>query len=538
MEKSFAEPPCAHGFSVVRADRFQTGLHDHRGGELVWSSTAVQEVRTPQRVWVAPQEAAIWIPPDQIHRSVTPWAGTEMQVYLDRALCASMPTTCCIVPLSPALRSLLERIVDREDRVPAAGELGAKLCGEVRPCAVPSLPNPLPEVSSVLRPILEAVERDPADERSFADWACFMNTSIESLRQTFHTELGQGFREWRGRMRSLAAAELLALGERSARIATLLGYRSPSIFSATFRRQLGVAPKDFFAALGARSAPVRAHALERTSRAEPVSVQPKQAIPSDEGIDDLIVDAESTSIVGTSYFPRHRHGAGELLWVPQGLLSIGTRDGVWVVPPRQAFWIPEGDEHDARLCDTTVLYYALLERGRGAALPTRCCVMDATPALVGALRALAAVGHGVDARRAEVRVLLGEMRPASVAPLPLPLAPTGTLEPVLNALRDDPAATQSLHTWADYLGVSPRTLARAFRRELGISFASYRRLARLRYGVERLALGDDVTRTAQSAGYRSLSMFVEMFRRTLGTTPARYWHGRSPLRLAERSSAR
>lgn len=41
--------------------------------------------------------------------------------------------------------------------------------------------------------------------------------------------------------------------------------------------------------------------------------------------------------------------------------------------------------------------------------------------------------------------------------------------------------------------------------------------------LQRLAQGDSVTNIAGDFGYESVSAFISMFRRTLGTTPGRYF---------------
>ncbi|KAF1053892.1 MAG: HTH-type transcriptional regulator NimR [Burkholderia gladioli] len=55
-----------------------------------------------------------------------------------------------------------------------------------------------------------------------------------------------------------------------------------------------------------------------------------------------------------------------------------------------------------------------------------------------------------------------------------------------------------------------------------MSFAQWRRQARVLRALERLATGAPVTAIAFELGYDNVSAFIEMFRRTLGVTPGRY----------------
>ena len=72
-------------------------------------------------------------------------------------------------------------------------------------------------------------------------------------------------------------------------------------------------------------------------------------------------------------------------------------------------------------------------------------------------------------------------------------------------------------------GASERTLARLFRSETGMTFAAWRQQLRLIRALELLAEGTAVTEVALAVGFDSPSSFIAMFRRSLGTTPSRYF---------------
>ena len=68
-----------------------------------------------------------------------------------------------------------------------------------------------------------------------------------------------------------------------------------------------------------------------------------------------------------------------------------------------------------------------------------------------------------------------------------------------------------------------RTLTRLFQRETGMSFVRWRQQLHIGLALQRLASGTSVTNVALDLGYESTSAFIAMFRRMLGTTPARYF---------------
>ena len=62
----------------------------------------------------------------------------------------------------------------------------------------------------------------------------------------------------------------------------------------------------------------------------------------------------------------------------------------------------------------------------------------------------------------------------------------------------------------------------AFRRETGVSFATWRQNVRLMEALSRLAVGQPVTTVAYEVGYNSPSAFTAMFRRAFGRAPTQY----------------
>jgi AraC-like DNA-binding protein len=92
-----------------------------------------------------------------------------------------------------------------------------------------------------------------------------------------------------------------------------------------------------------------------------------------------------------------------------------------------------------------------------------------------------------------------------------------------HALLDDVGDDRRLEDWAHFAGMSRRSFMRAFSAEVGMSFGRWRQQARLFAALEMLAQGKSVTEAAVAVGYDSVSAFIEMFRKMLGTTPQMYF---------------
>jgi AraC-like DNA-binding protein len=223
---------------------------------------------------------------------------------------------------------------------------------------------------------------------------------------------------------------------------------------------------------------------------------------------------------------RHSHPTAQLLYAASGVMSVQTDAGVWVAPPQRAVWIPADTEHETTMRGTISLHSLYI-------LPDQTSWMPPVPAVVGVtplLRALLLAAIDLPPRfvpggREEriLRLILDEMRALSTAPLHLPDPSDRRLRLIADAIREDPADRRGLADWARSAGASERTLARLFVAETGMTFAEWRRQARLLAALAALAEGKPVTEVAFDVGYDSVSAFVAMFRRCLGQTPARYF---------------
>jgi AraC-like DNA-binding protein len=89
-------------------------------------------------------------------------------------------------------------------------------------------------------------------------------------------------------------------------------------------------------------------------------------------------------------------------------------------------------------------------------------------------------------------------------------------------LLEHPADGRELDAWAAELGVSGKTLARAFVHGTGSTFRDWRIHARLHAATRHLADGAAVQEVASRVGYTSVSSFIAAFKRRFGVTPARY----------------
>jgi AraC-like DNA-binding protein len=163
-----------------------------------------------------------------------------------------------------------------------------------------------------------------------------------------------------------------------------------------------------------------------------------------------------------------------------------------------------------------------IRRGLLSAMPSECAVLHVTPLLrelivetvrIGQLRV---TNH---LERALRDLMICHLAKASPVPIFVTLPREPRALAVTQAVLKNPAQSQTLARLCAQVGVSVRTIQRAFRRDVGTDFESWRHQVRLTKAVEQLVAGCSVKQVAFGVGYRQCSAFVKAFRRTFGTTP-------------------
>ncbi|AOK50389.1 MULTISPECIES: AraC family transcriptional regulator [Burkholderia] len=221
---------------------------------------------------------------------------------------------------------------------------------------------------------------------------------------------------------------------------------------------------------------------------------------------------------------RHSHARGQLVGTSSGLVSIGLDDEDWVVPAIHAIWIPPHRVHSLRSFGPFSGWSVFIAEHRCATLPDAPRAIVTSPLLREAVRRAASWRGGeLDGARARIAdVMLDEIAAAKTGSLGLPRPRDPRLVRITDALAGDLADNRRVDEWAAWAGMAPRTLSRRFVSETGLTFAQWRQQARLLRALERLADGVTVTTVALDLGYDNVSAFIDMFRRTLGTTPGQY----------------
>lgn len=244
--------------------------------------------------------------------------------------------------------------------------------------------------------------------------------------------------------------------------------------------------------------------------------------------DDLpraVVAVEAATVAKDWEQTTHRHRKAQLIYAVRGILNCETEDGVWLVPPQCAVWIPAGVVHSARGSGATECYALYVDPLAAAGLPARCCTVAVAPLLRELLLAAAGFAASLAIGGREERLiatLLDELAAAPVEELHLPMPREPRLRRLAGMLLAAPADKTTLAGWAARIGMSERSLMRLLLAEVGMSFGRWRRQLHVILALRRLSGGASVQTVALELGYESAGGFVTMFRKTTGKPPARY----------------
>ncbi len=159
----------------------------------------------------------------------------------------TLPQQPCIIRLSSIFNAIMADFFERNVRQPKT-EKDRRLAQilidqlELSPRQCTYLPS---SKDKLLAPILQMLERNPADNTSLANWAKKRYTSERTLSRRCRQELGMSFGEWRQRLRFLHAISLLEQGKNVYEVAFDVGYSSSSAFIAMFQQLSGTTPERF-----------------------------------------------------------------------------------------------------------------------------------------------------------------------------------------------------------------------------------------------------------------------------------------------------
>lgn len=229
---------------------------------------------------------------------------------------------------------------------------------------------------------------------------------------------------------------------------------------------------------------------------------------------------------GAYVIPLHYHDRDQLVYASRGVMTVRTHDGAWVVPTHRAVWIPAAVPHTIAMSGNVAMRTLYFKPRLVKALPRSCCVVN-VPFLLRDLVLHACtfpvLNRTIKRQRHVIDLILDQLEAIQMVPLQLPNPSDPRAQSITAALVAHPGDPRPLRQFCKLAGASKRTVERLFLDDVGMTFGKWRQQLRLMQAMRLLAEGAKVTYAAMEAGYSTPSAFISMFRKTLGTTPARYF---------------
>lgn len=140
-----------------------SAVHQHGWGQLNYTAHGVMHLDVAGQRFLSPPHYAVWVPPDTEHGCYNPQAIVYRSIYLDRSLCAALPSHPCSLMISDILKAILGDFARRNLKV-AEDERDQRLVQVLldQLLLAPTLACYLPFAhSDGLRQVLDALSAEP-----------------------------------------------------------------------------------------------------------------------------------------------------------------------------------------------------------------------------------------------------------------------------------------------------------------------------------------------------------------------------------------
>lgn len=249
-----------------------------------------------------------------------------------------------------------------------------------------------------------------------------------------------------------------------------------------------------------------------------------------------ITDQNSDSFIsyhqqlGCFYSDWHQHPLGQLVYAENGCIHVNSEGKKILLPGWYGAWIPPGTYHEI-WSDSPQLHMRALcfpIANTEASSNHQLAVFPISPLLREMIRYTEKWTQGSqDSPQANTLMqALQDLLPEEIAnaiPVCLPSTSHAKLAQTLDYIQQHLHEKISIQQIASHFGFSVRSLTRLFCKQIGISYSSYCKIARIMKALELIETGiDSVSELAGRVGYESLSTFSNNFLDVCGNRPLHF----------------
>jgi AraC-like DNA-binding protein len=218
-----------------------------------------------------------------------------------------------------------------------------------------------------------------------------------------------------------------------------------------------------------------------------------------------------------------------LLCASAGALRLEAQGRSWLLPPARAALIEAGRTIRVSIPRPATTASVLFDTGFAPPPPGPLTVFDLSPLARALVAECGAWGDGDEPLPAYAETLFAALAAVTwrlaeqPSPAVVPVGRTPELRRALRLTEERLECELRFEDLAREVGLAPRSLARRFSDETGMTWRAALRRMRLLRAIEELAAGDTpVTKIAFMVGYSSLSAFNAAFHELTGRTPTEY----------------
>ena len=224
--------------------------------------------------------------------------------------------------------------------------------------------------------------------------------------------------------------------------------------------------------------------------------------------------------------PLHTHPSGQLALSTGGFVGIRLESGYWSIPANSAIWVPPGVPHTGVLGMKGRSVFFMVGPEHLEGFPTEVCRIMLNPMTIEMILFAARGNDRNRSPEAKERLALAtieEVRAAKrLPPHFAPLPASDLLRSIAMEFCSPEKSGWTMADWADYAGVSERTLARQVLADTGLTFRNWRLQHVLLVSISQLSRDVSVEEVSMTAGYQNTSAFISAFRQVFGCTPGEY----------------
>ena len=225
--------------------------------------------------------------------------------------------------------------------------------------------------------------------------------------------------------------------------------------------------------------------------------------------------------------PCKSHIRGQFVFPQNGTVKVYANSVYYLIPPKQTIWIPPGAEHEM-ICppESYPITFSLINTSQSSRFISRVAIFNQTPLLFELVSKSVNFkpDYSVDSPEFRLTLLLiDELLNLQEAKLHLPLVKDARLLRITKVLTNEPKEKHGIAELSKIACMTPRSMNRLFEKETSMTLNEWVRQQKVLQAIEKLEKKQSVSIISAELGYRSISAFIETFKKATGKSPGKFF---------------